>query len=83
MSISDEHVLACIKRWAWSGFYSTEDINRMTFSMRVATKRPCAERSISELAMKIAAEIAWPAVTDCDKLDAVFYRLHERGICAL
>jgi hypothetical protein len=85
MSKSDEHVLASIKRWVWSGYYSADDINRMIDDILDAS---CDENALRgaiepELATKIAAEKNWPVVTDCDKLDAVFYRLHERGICAL
>jgi hypothetical protein len=36
-----------------------------------------------EMARKLAAEVTWPDPTDCDKLDSVFYDLHEQGICAL
>src|SRR5262249_30133716 len=28
MSKSDEHVLACIKGWVWSGYYSADAINK-------------------------------------------------------
>jgi hypothetical protein len=38
---------------------------------------------VPQLEAKIAAEKYWPSVTDCDRLDSVFYRLHEDGICAL
>ena len=36
-----------------------------------------------EFAKKRAAEAQWPAITDFDKLDRAFVRLHEQGICAL
>jgi len=85
MTKSDEHLLACIKRWVWSGYYSVDDINRMFNDVLDAS---CDEEALREaigpeLARKIAAEKNWPSVTDCDRLDSVFCRLHEYGICAL
>ena len=85
MSKSDEHVLACIRRWVWSGYYSAEDIDRMVDDILDANcdEKTLREAIAPELARKIAAEKDWPSVTDCDRLDRVFYRLHDRGICAL
>ena len=85
MSKSDEHVLACIKGWVWSGYYSADAINKRIDDILDAS---CDEKAlrgaiVPELAAKIAAEKDWPGVTDCDRLDSVFYRLHEDGICAL
>lgn len=37
----------------------------------------------NELAKKRAAETGWPQITDVDKLERAFVRLHEQGICAL
>jgi hypothetical protein len=37
----------------------------------------------SEFQRKAAAEASWPSETDCDRLDRVFDRLDEEGICAL
>ena len=37
----------------------------------------------SEFEKKLQAEAGWEEVTDCDRLDSVFYTLHEHGICAL
>ena len=85
MSKSDEHVLACIRRWVWSGYYSAEDIDLMIDDILDASCNEMALRQAiaPELARKIAAEKDWPRETDCDRLDSVFYHLHERGICAL
>lgn len=38
---------------------------------------------VREFAKKRAAEAQWPAITDVDKLERAFVRLHEQGICAL
>jgi hypothetical protein len=85
MSKSDEHVLACIRRWVWSGYYSAADIDRMIDDVLDAScdEKVLREAVATELARKIAAEKDWPSETDCDRLDSVFYHLHERGICAL
>ena len=37
----------------------------------------------AELAAKLEAEQAWPAVTDCDRLDRAFQALQRQGIIAL
>jgi hypothetical protein len=85
MSKSDEHVLNCIKRWVWSGYYSSDRINEMINDVLDPT---CDEKLLraaiaTEIAAKLASEKDWPTVTDCEKLDSGFYELHERGICAL
>lgn len=36
-----------------------------------------------EFAKKRSAEAQWPAITDVDKLERAFLRLHDQGICAL
>ena len=36
-----------------------------------------------EFTKKRAAEAHWPAITDVDRLERAFLRLHDQGICAL
>lgn len=47
--------------------------------------RSAGDRSLvdSEFATLEKEKARWPAVTDCDKLDAVFRTLNERGLIAL
>lgn len=48
-----------------------------------AAMRPEAERILrAALAAQAAAEARWPAITDCDRLDAAFAALDEKGIVA-
>ena len=85
MSPSDQHVLNCIGLMVWSGYYSADDIQSMIGDILDAHCDEAVLRAAvePELAKKRAAEATWPNTTDCDRLDAVFYALHEQGICAL
>jgi hypothetical protein len=85
MTPDDQYVLDCIKTWVWSGFYSADQIDRMIDDVVVpgcdvaflkASVQPEVER-------KLTAQDAWPAETDCDRLDKVVRHLHGAGICAL
>lgn len=86
MTEDEQYALEAIRKWTWSGFHSADE-------MRAMLEDILADEAIdvgllhaaidSEVAKKRAAERDWPAVTDCDRLDAVFYKLHEDGICAL
>jgi hypothetical protein len=45
--------------------------------------RPIARRLFGQaIAKHVAAQAAWPDVTDCDRLDQAFAELEERGIVA-
>jgi hypothetical protein len=82
---SERYVLDFIKRWVWSGFYSTEQVESM---IEDVLEHDCDAEMLRnciapEIELKLVAEAAWPATTDCDKLDRAFRELHEQGICAL
>lgn len=85
MTESEEHVLGCIKKWAWSGFYSADQIESMIDDVldddcNADMLRDCIAQEIER---KLAAEAGWPAITDCDRLDQAFRELDAQGICAL
>lgn len=85
MTDSEQHVADSIAQWVWSGFYTRDDIEQMMDDIVDDDCDVDALRSLigPKLREKQKAERSWPALTDCDRLDKVFYDLHERGICAL
>lgn len=85
MTDSEQHVADSVRQWVWSGFYTHGDIEQM---MDDIVDDDCDVDELRSLIgpclrEKQRAERQWPAVTDCDRLDKVFYALHEQGICAL
>ncbi|KHK55335.1 hypothetical protein PI87_13320 [Ralstonia sp. A12] len=85
MTDTETHVMECITKWVWSGFYEPADVRDM---MDDILEPDCDVSRLeafiaSEFERKVAAEASWPSETDCDRLDRVFYHLHEDGICAL
>lgn len=85
MTETDSYALDRIRLWTWSGFYAPQRIEEMLEDILEGGEDEAALRRAigDELARKRLAEREWPGVTDCDRLDAIFYRLHEDGICAL
>lgn len=85
MNENEEYVHQCIKDWVWSGFYSRGRVKEMIED--VLDDECDADMLLGlvdpEFDRKEEAEAGWPAVTDYDRLHAVFYTLHEKGICAL
>lgn len=82
-----EDMLAEVVSAIWYGFDSPEHIDTL-----VAESAACGQpfdvdkvktMAAKEFAKKRITEAGWPAITDCDKLDRAFVRLHEQGICAL
>lgn len=85
MTDTEAYVRECVTKWIWSGFYEPEEVREM---MDDILEPDCNVDELEafieqEFERKVAAEASWPAETDCDRLDRVFYRLHEEGICAL
>lgn len=85
MNESDAYVYDEIRKWVWSGFYSQDEIQEMIEDI---LEDDCDEAMLrasvaSQWQAKQQAEQAWPAQTDCDRLDALFEQLHASGICAL
>ncbi|MFS2155754.1 hypothetical protein ACCD10_00190 [Pseudomonas sp. Pseusp122] len=85
MSESDEYVADSIKMWVWSGFYTLEEMDEMVDDIIDDDCDVPALKALilPEVQRKLEAERSWPQVTACDRLDEVFYHLHEDGICAL
>lgn len=85
MTDSEQHVADSIAQWVWSGFYTRDDIEHMMDDIVDDDCDVDELRSLigPKLREKQKAERSWPALTDCDRLDKVFYDLHEQGICAL
>lgn len=87
MSEPDDYARSEIKRLVWSGFYGPGDVDDAIEDFlldddsldRAALRSAAAE----EFALKACAEADWPAVTDCDRLDAAFAALDGDGILAL
>jgi hypothetical protein len=69
-----------------AGFDSPDEIVASAFEMLddeidPALLRPHAQRIVREvLDMHLAEQATWPAVTDCDRLDAAFAALEAAGI---
>jgi hypothetical protein len=85
VSETDDYILRCIKTWVWSGFYGPDDIQEMLGDVLEPDADEAMLRAAveSELAAKATAEVTWPRVTDCDRLDAVFAELDQGGVMAL
>ena len=85
MTPDEDYAVETIRKWVKSGFYSPTDVRDMLDDILSGGEDPATlENAIDEsFAAKRAEEADWPAMTDCDRLDRVFYKLHEQGICAL
>jgi len=68
----------------WAGFHGRAEIIEMIpeFFNITVEESAVAEIVDSEFARKAEAEKTWPERTDCDRLDAAFAALDERGIIA-
>jgi hypothetical protein len=69
----------------WSGFYDQNEVHEMLGSM---IEDPAAEPMLREaidreFASKAIDEASWPTLTDCDRLDAAFDDLYDRGVIAM
>jgi hypothetical protein len=79
-------MLGCVDGWVWYGFHSVDELDEQIdgdaedddFDVE-RVKAYAAE----VLRKKRVAEAAWPAETDCDRLDRAFDRLRAQSICAL
>lgn len=83
-----EELRSYIERDVAAGFLSAEEIVESavdvlegeadTAALTAEAERLCAEALVAH----DAAQLSWPAVTDCDKLDEAFEDLESRGIVA-
>ena len=85
MTKTDRYILDAIRKWVWSGFYSPDEVNGMIDDILEADADEQMLRAAvaPEFARKTEAEKGWPAVTDCDRLDAAFDALASRGVLCL
>jgi hypothetical protein len=82
-----EDMMGAVADYVWYGFHSIDDINRFIDEDAASGEGfdvgEVKAHAAQALAAKRAAEAQWPPITDNDKLDRAFARLHEQGICAL
>ena len=85
MSEVDQYILDAIKSHVWSGFYTPGEMQRIIDDLlEVGADEALLRASVlPEFERKAQAEAAWPAQTDCDRLDAAFESLEENGVLAL
>ena len=88
MNECEEQIAVRIRVWVWSGFYSLADVLDMLADWDEDDeddfdKQLLEEYARSEFQAKREAEVTWPPVTDCDRLDAAFNALNGMGIIAL
>ena len=83
--MSDDAISETVRSWVWSGFYDMDDIAEMLHD--IVEEDGDEERGLAcaetEFLRKRAAEASWESQTDCDRLDAAFEALFERGVLAL
>ncbi|GAB7529285.1 hypothetical protein PS3A_16940 [Pseudomonas sp. 3A(2025)] len=85
MNEDERYVANSIRLWVWSGFYTVEEMTEMVDDILEDDCNGAMLKRLIEpqLQNKREAQQAWPTVTSCDRLDKVFERLHQAGICAL
>lgn len=85
MNADQQAQLGAVRRWIWSGFYDQSDVQAFIGDLFEddATEALLRAAVEPEFAKKRAAELSWPDVTDCDRLDAAFAELSDAGIVAL
>jgi hypothetical protein len=82
---TNEHILAAIRTWVWSGFYGEREVQEMIADLlEDGADEAMLRGSVAhEFEEKAAAELTWPEKTDCDRLDEAFAALEESSIIAL
>lgn len=89
MNEATAYYLTAIRNWVWSGFYSAQEVSEELAESLDGDEDEGADEALLqatvglEFANKQAAETAWPAITDCDRLDQAFNTLNACGIIAL
>ena len=84
MNDTEIYILNVVKKWVWSGYYLPDEVHEMLEDVLEEDVDEGAMRQAidEEFRRKSKEELGWSVVTDCDRLDAVFLNLDERGICA-
>ncbi|MES2771013.1 MAG: hypothetical protein V4623_03390 [Pseudomonadota bacterium] len=93
MNDIEESVFEVVRLWIWSGYCSREKLQNLLYEVIALEKEGLDEDEEldenllrqafdAECAAKAQAELSWPAVTDCDRLDSAFTKLLNDGILA-
>ena len=75
-----------VERYVRYGFYRPAEIERIVGDDVLGVdvpRRRVRELVKAEVARQKAAQAAWPAVTDCDRLDRAFAALRADGVLAI
>ena len=82
---TDKYILDAIRKKVWSGFYTPDEVDSMVDDLLEGDAHEdfLREAIAPEFAKKREAEKTWPEQTDCDRLDAAFRALEQRGILCL
>ena len=86
MNEYEEYLADEIRLRVWSGFHSLADILMMLEDCDEpdsVDQEMLAELARSEFQAKREAEVTWPSITDCDRLEDAFYALISLGVVAL
>ncbi|MDR3417001.1 MAG: hypothetical protein P4L83_12515 [Nevskia sp.] len=82
-----EYAAGEIRRLVWSGFYDEDEVCDIVleeiFEPGEIDGEWVEQRVREEFERKAEQESAWPAVTDCDRLDQAFDDLNDERIIAL
>jgi hypothetical protein len=81
----DQYIFEAIKTHVWSGFYTPGELQRIIDDLleQGADEAWLRAAVLPEFERKAADEANWPAITDCNRLDAAFESLEEKRILAL
>jgi hypothetical protein len=85
MSEVDEYILSAIKVHVWGGFDTPDQVqDKISDLLEDDADEKMLRASVDlEFKKKLEAEKSWPAVTDYDRLDAIFTTLKGKGILCL
>ncbi|SKB02767.1 hypothetical protein SAMN02745166_03681 [Prosthecobacter debontii] len=81
----NDDILDAIRVRVWSGFYDEAEVQELIDEVLEDGADEVRLRAAvaPEFSRKAEAEGTWPETTDCDRLDAVFQRLAQRGVLGL
>ena len=85
MNEAEECIAECINTWVYGGFCAQREANEYLNDILEEDVDEAKMRQLIGIrfAEKAVEEAGWPAVTDCDRLDAAFADLDNSGIISL
>lgn len=85
MSETDDYILNSIRTWVWSGFFTPDEVQEFIGDILEDDADESMLRAAvdPEFQKKAQDEKSWPAITDCDRLDAAFDEMEASGLIAL